>query len=85
MDGAPIGYCYREESRRPEDSGWCFFAGDESEAYLDDPNHSTIYALNTIANYDAGVILLLDAPAGSAFERQADGAFIPVPWGGEQD
>ena len=30
VDGAPVGYMYRDQPTRPEDSGWRFFAGDEN-------------------------------------------------------
>jgi hypothetical protein len=40
-----------------------------SDQYVDDPNNTAIYNINTIANYDPDVIPFLDAPIGSAFER----------------
>jgi hypothetical protein len=79
VDGRPVGYCYREEASQDVDSGWRFFAGDETQTYLDDLGNSAVYALNTIANYDPGILLLLDASVGSAFERADDGAFVSVP------
>ena len=63
---------YREQPNDPIDSGWRFFAGTESQAYVDDPNNLAIYDVNTIANYDPEIIPLLDAPLGSAFERTVD-------------
>ena len=80
VDHAPVGYCYREEPD-PEDaawdSGWRFTAGDESDAYMDDPDHSGVYALNTICNYDPDVIPLLDSEPGTAWSRGEDGVFRP--------
>jgi hypothetical protein len=35
VDGAKVGFCYREASDFVADSGWRFFAGDESQAYTD--------------------------------------------------
>ena len=51
VDGCKVGYMYREEPDpgRP-DSGWRFTAGDESDEYLDAPEHSGIYTLNTLCN-----------------------------------
>jgi len=69
VDGAKIGYMYRELSERPEDSGWRFFSGDESQEYIDDPSHTGVYAVNTIANYDPDIIPYLNAPAPCAFEK----------------
>jgi len=61
------------------DRGWRFFAGTESQEYLDDPNNLAIYDVNTIANYDPEIIPFLDAPIGSAFERDPQsGRFGPA-------
>ena len=80
VDGAPVGYCYREEPDAGDeawDSGWRFTAGDESETYMDDPDRSGVYALNTICNYDPDVIPLLDSEPGTAWSRGEDGVFRP--------
>lgn len=77
VEGRRVGYCYREP---PEgvDSGWRFFAGDESDAYLSKHTNLDMYDCNTIANYDPEIVPLLEAPVGSAFVRDAGtGAFTP--------
>jgi hypothetical protein len=43
---------YREAPDNPDDSGWRFFAGDESQEYLDNSRNLEIENVNTIANYD---------------------------------
>jgi len=78
VDGQPVGYCYREEPDNDVDSGWRFLAGDETENYLDEPGNSGVYNVNTIANYDRAVLAVVDAPAGTAFERSEDGRLLPV-------
>lgn len=80
VDGAPVGYCCREkpeDSGKDWDSGWRFFAGDESEDYMSDPDHCAVYALNTICNYDPDIIPLLDSETGTAWQRGEDGIFYP--------
>jgi len=42
------------------------------------PANIGVYDVNTIANYDRDIIPLLDAPPGSAFERDDDGSFVSV-------
>lgn len=69
VDGLKVGYMYREQPDKAVDSGWRFFAGDESQEYVDDPDNTTIYAVNTICNYDPAIIPFLRAPIGSAFGR----------------
>lgn len=78
VDGCKVGYMYREapDEGRP-DSGWRFTAGDESEAYMNDPNNASIYTLGIVANNDPEIIPLLDSPIGSAFYRDADGVVQP--------
>ena len=72
---------YREPPDFPDDSGWRFFSGSESAEYLDDPAHTEIYDVNTIANYDAAILPLLDSPIGSAFERRGlFKKFVAVPF-----
>lgn len=78
VDGARVGYMYREPPIRPEDSGWRFLAGDEDEAYMADPARHGIYDVNTIVNYDPDVLPFLEWPPGSGFERGADGRFRAV-------
>ena len=69
VDGLKIGYMYREEASRPEDSGWRFFSGDESQEYIDDLTHTGVYAVNTAANYDPDIIPYLGTLAPCAFEK----------------
>jgi len=75
VDGAKVGYMYREAPTREEDSGWRFFAGDESHGYMADTQRHGVYDVNTIVNYDPDILPLLDSDAGSRFERAANGAF----------
>ncbi len=78
VEGRKVGYCYREEPDGGLDSGWRFTAGDESEAYMDDPNNAGIYKLNTICNDDPDIIPLLNTPAPCAFERDENGVFQQI-------
>ena len=86
VEGCKVGYCYREEPDGGWDSGWRFTAGDESEAYMDDPNNAGIYKLNTICNDDSDIIPLLHTLAPCAFERDENGVFQQIKdWKPEQD
>lgn len=84
VDGAKVGYMYREAADNKFDSGWRFLAGDENAAYMDNPRNHAVYDVNTIANYDPEIIQFLDAPSGSAFIRidgrlVADSQGAPAP------
>ena len=86
VEGRKVGYCYREEPDGGWDSGWRFTAGDESEAYMDDPNNAGIYKLNTICNDDPDIIPLLHTPAPCAFERDENGMFQQIKdWKPDED
>ena len=79
VDGLPVGYMYREPPDNPSDSGWRFFAGDESNDYMDNPANTGIFSVNTVANYDREIIPLIRKPIGSAFAREgSQGELIPV-------
>jgi len=72
VDGKPVGYMYREAPRDTIDSGWRFFAGDETDDYVNDPARLGIFYVNTIANYDPTITLYLDSLPGTAFVREDD-------------
>ena len=74
-DGKKVGYMYREKPDSDSDfpdSGWRFFAGDETDEYSNNPDNINVFSLNTICNYDSDIIPHLDAPYGSAFIREGD-------------
>ena len=86
VEGCKVGYCYREKPDGGWDSGWRFTAGDESEAYMDDPNNAGIYKLNMICNDDPDIIPLLNTPAPCAFERDENGVFQQIKnWKPDED
>jgi hypothetical protein len=70
VDGAKVGYMYREDPDFEDDSGWRFFAGDESQEYADDPANTMIYDVNEIANYDREIIPHLDEFPPCEFQRE---------------
>jgi len=78
IDGENVGFCYRETPASEHDSGWRFFAGDESQEYVENPMNIGLYDVNTVANYDPQIIPFLASPEGSAFERSSSGAFVAV-------
>jgi hypothetical protein len=69
VDGQPVRFMYREEAVHEDDSGWRFFSGTESDAYMEEPSNHAFYDCNTIANYDRSVVPLLGSPVGSVFEK----------------
>lgn len=82
VEGRPVGYMVREEPMFPEDSGWAFQAGDETQAYMDDPSNHGVFDVNTIANLSPDIIPLLDTPPPAAFARSASGELVQVPYEG---
>lgn len=78
-DGAPIGYLYREAPEQEDDSGWRIFAGDETDEYFADEDTTFYVSLGAVLNRDDAILPLLDAEAGSTFERAAGSeAFVAV-------
>jgi hypothetical protein len=69
VEGELVDYMIREEPFNEIDSGWQFFSGTEDQDYIDDPNNSSIYDVNTIANYDKAIIPYLNLPIGTQLER----------------
>ena len=87
VDGLPVCFMYRESPGHDHDSGWCFMSGQETDEYANDPGNLAYYNMNTIANYDRSIIPLLDAPIGSAFERNSgDEEFVEIlDWNSTED
>ena len=77
-DGKRVGYCYREAPDSEIDSGWRFLSGDETQAYADNPENFSLYDINTVANFDPSIVVLLRSEVGSVYERRSDGDFIRV-------
>jgi hypothetical protein len=78
LDGLLVGYMYREDPDFAEDSGWRFFPGEENQEYVDNPDNTMIYDVNTIANYDPAIIPYLHLEIGAELERQEDNTFKTV-------
>jgi hypothetical protein len=86
VDGRKVGFMYREEPSNDVDSGWRFMAGTKSQEYMDNADNHAIYDVNTIANYDPDIISFLDAPIGSAFERdRKTGRLVEVDFESPED
>jgi hypothetical protein len=69
VEGEPVVVMYRGEPLNDIDSGWQFYSGSETQEYLDDAANSSIYDVNTIANYDPAIIPYLKFPVGTELER----------------
>jgi hypothetical protein len=79
VDGLPVMYMYRDTPHNSQDSGWRFLSGQESEEYMMQSKFHSVYDVNTIANYDPTIVNYLDAPIGSAFEKNGiHSQFEPV-------
>src|ERR1041385_1814481 len=68
VHGELVDYMVREIPNNDMDSGWQFFSGTEDQDYVDDPNNSSIYDVNTIANYGKAIIPYLNLPIGTQLE-----------------
>ncbi len=78
-DGQKVGYMYREEPDRDEDSGWRFLCGDESDEYMDDSENVCLLSLGAVLREDDSILELLDSPVGAAFAIDpSKGKFVPV-------
>lgn len=76
VEGLPVGYACREEPQDEADSGWRFMAGSETDAYMDNTKNFSVLDVNVVANYDPGIVALLDEPVGAEFDRGEDGEFL---------
>lgn len=64
QDGERVGYMYREAADDPNDSGWRFFSGRESQDYCDDASNTKLCAVATVAQLDRAIIPYLLSKCG---------------------
>ena len=74
---APVGFMYREEAVFEHDSGWRFFAGDESDEYTADNQNFQVCSLSDILAANPEIQTFLQETAG-AWEWQEPEGFVPV-------
>ena len=65
-----VRFMYKEEPDNDQDSGWRFFAGDEDDEYVNNPDNVGIYNIRTIAEIDQDIIPLLKSEYGAMYERE---------------
>ncbi len=75
-DGERIGFAERMQPSRPEDSGWVFTAGSESQRYMNNARNFAIVRVGGILDREPGLKVIYDAGVGSVFRREGD-QFIP--------
>ncbi|MFO1456103.1 MAG: DUF2185 domain-containing protein [Steroidobacteraceae bacterium] len=81
-DQERVGYLYREDPDRDDDSGWRMTAGDESDEYMDNADNHSYVSLGAVLSVDDSFVGLLDSPSGSAYARvEETGEFVPVDAG----
>ena len=68
-DDQPVGYIYKEEPSKDEDSGWHIMSGNEDDSYANNSANFQYIAIGVILNKDDSFIHLLDEPIGSEFAR----------------
>lgn len=85
VDGSKVGYMYRENPDDSQDSGWRFFAGDEADSFVNNPDNIGLFDVNTIAHFDKDIIYFLDAPYQSAFARNENDIFEQEDFESDED
>jgi len=71
-EGALVGYLYREPPDQEGDSGWRITAGDETDAYMDNPKDSAYVSLGAVLSEDDSFRELLGTPAPCAYARNRE-------------
>ena len=78
-DGLAVGFLYREAPGFPNDSGWRFFSGDESDGYTDNPDNFTVCGIGEITASNPDILPLLQEKAG-AWEWAEEGFQAVSDW-----
>lgn len=75
-DGYKVGYMGRVKPNKNNDSGWRLFAGNEDDAYADDPNNFLFLNLRKIIELDPDILKYIGSPAESEFIRISSSEFV---------
>ena len=78
-EGLAVGFLYREAPGFPNDSGWRFFSGDESDGYTDNPDNFTVCGIGEITASNPDILPLLQEKAG-AWEWTEEGFQAVSDW-----
>lgn len=71
QDRHHVGYMYRETPDAADDSGWRFFAGDETDEYANNPENVELLSVAAIVRLDRKILPYLEETTG-AWGRQGD-------------
>lgn len=77
--GDGVRWLERDRPRNEHDSGWCVYAGTETQEELDDPASATLVPLRDLIRDQPDLEAVLATPAPAAFERADDGTWQPIP------
>ena len=77
-EGQPVGYLYREEPDKEDDSGWRFTTGSETDEYMDDSNNISYVSLGAVLREDDSFVGLLEREEGVAFAKDEEGNFVEL-------
>lgn len=77
--GRRIGFLYRETPVFEQDSGWRFFAGDESDEYAADPDNFAVCSMADISERHPDIQPLLQEAEGAWEWSEAENGFVPAP------
>lgn len=78
MNGAPIRWLERDDPRAERDSGWCVYAGTETQEELDDPGGASLVPLRDLIKSQPDLEPVFAASAPAAFELADDGTWQPI-------
>jgi len=68
LESEKIGYMFHGIAMENKpDSGWRFFAGDESEEYANNPENLAIVGINTVCNIDPSILAYIHARVGKGY------------------
>ena len=76
QEGWKVGYMERLEPHNERDSGWCFFAGNESDKYTSNArNIELVYVGDVRQRFDPDILRYIDAPVGTRLVRISEDTF----------
>ncbi|OYO02913.1 hypothetical protein B0O41_4203 [Propionibacteriaceae bacterium ES.041] len=75
---SPLKWAVRENPIEPPDTGWRFFALDDTDETLNDPANMQVVDYNAVCEIEPAVIGIYNLPVGSDLQIIQEGPGTPI-------
>jgi hypothetical protein len=71
-EGVPVAFAFRTEALDPQDSGWNFWSGGETDLFIKESSNFERHPLKHFLDLDRSLLEIVDAEVGSVWEKDPE-------------